>query len=718
MMDGLPSFVTVLGISDEPAGWLSNKRSGGAILEVASGQVVSDGLCMPHSPRFHLGKLWVLNSGCGELAIVDLQTGRLTGTLNWAANDTGTTQYVDVPILSDTGFESDETFFLRLANPARLAIRSSEGFGFIINEDTTVVDASTDTTPVDITVESSLEQFSFLKNNDTLISGEFASPISLTYEGSINSADTVRYTTLGNALRPDKVRFDGGETNAVNDAFVLEGGIYRAIEMTFRTGESGLVRLAAPGAINYPESELNEFEQVVLGSAQVETVVLRVPVSYQSVTLSDVEGDPTLFQCALGGANGIANLRFSRPSGKVVVMGLDGSVTVSNQASGLTTETQRPGLYLEATAIDELEVAPNLGPMRSNEIGFESNVAYSIVPIDNAIGDFEIVNGNELKFKGTVDYETTPLLRTKVRAMSQAGAMLEAIVEIAVNNVNESPTNITISSQSLRENLGANAFVGSLSTTDPDAADSFVYSLVSGSGDTDNSFFNIHNGSIRAASNLDYEAKSSYSIRVQTQDQKGLTYAKAFSILVTNATELVSVSVNGGDVFANSNQRSQITSLVVTTDLPLVDPTVAFTLTNIGLFTSSSSILSSSQILVSTVGNVYTLRFGSGAGVETRLGSSTRSNSLSDGNWVLSVAADQVTGSNQFGTQAVDRFFRMFGDSDGDGDVDGVDSFALRRAQLTASYNPTLDWDGNGSVTSGVDLTSFSLNMNKRRRLF
>jgi hypothetical protein len=296
--------------------------------------------------------------------------------------------------------------------------------------------------------------------------------------------------------------------------------------------------------------------------------------------------------------------------------------------------------------------------------------------------------------------------------------MLEAIVEIAVNNVNESPTNITISSQSLRENLGANAFVGSLSTTDPDAADSFVYSLVSGSGDTDNSFFNIHNGSIRAASNLDYEAKSSYSIRVQTQDQKGLTYAKAFSILVTNATELVSVSVNGGDVFANSNQRSQITSLVVTTDLPLVDPTVAFTLTNIGLFTSSSSILSSSQILVSTVGNVYTLRFGSGAGVETRLGSSTRSNSLSDGNWVLSVAADQVTGSNQFGTQAVDRFFRMFGDSDGDGDVDGVDSFALRRAQLTASYNPTLDWDGNGSVTSGVDLTSFSLNMNKRRRLF
>jgi uncharacterized protein (TIGR03032 family) len=75
--NGVPRYVTVLGLTDEPAGWRSNKRSGGAILDVPSGEVVCRGLCMPHSPRVHGGKLWVLNSGCGELSIVDTNTGKL-----------------------------------------------------------------------------------------------------------------------------------------------------------------------------------------------------------------------------------------------------------------------------------------------------------------------------------------------------------------------------------------------------------------------------------------------------------------------------------------------------------------------------------------------------------------------------------------------------------------------------------------------------------------
>jgi protein O-GlcNAc transferase len=75
--NGTPRYVTVLGLTDEPAGWRNNKRSGGAILDVPSGEVVSSGLCMPHSPRVHAGKLWVLNSGCGELSIVDTKTGKL-----------------------------------------------------------------------------------------------------------------------------------------------------------------------------------------------------------------------------------------------------------------------------------------------------------------------------------------------------------------------------------------------------------------------------------------------------------------------------------------------------------------------------------------------------------------------------------------------------------------------------------------------------------------
>lgn len=71
-------YATCLGLTDEAGGWRENKARGGALVEVPSGAVIAAELCMPHSPRWHDGRLWVLNSGAGELAVVDERTGRLT----------------------------------------------------------------------------------------------------------------------------------------------------------------------------------------------------------------------------------------------------------------------------------------------------------------------------------------------------------------------------------------------------------------------------------------------------------------------------------------------------------------------------------------------------------------------------------------------------------------------------------------------------------------
>ncbi|MFO0957352.1 MAG: TIGR03032 family protein [Isosphaeraceae bacterium] len=76
MVDGRPRFVTALGESDGPAGWRPNKARGGILMDVASGEVIARGLSMPHSPRWHGGRLWVCESGSGTLGIVDPGTGR------------------------------------------------------------------------------------------------------------------------------------------------------------------------------------------------------------------------------------------------------------------------------------------------------------------------------------------------------------------------------------------------------------------------------------------------------------------------------------------------------------------------------------------------------------------------------------------------------------------------------------------------------------------
>jgi uncharacterized protein (TIGR03032 family) len=76
MRNGQPAFVTALGETDTPGGWRPLKAQGGVIIDVASGEFVTRGMTMPHSPRWHAGQLWALESGTGRVVLVDMATGR------------------------------------------------------------------------------------------------------------------------------------------------------------------------------------------------------------------------------------------------------------------------------------------------------------------------------------------------------------------------------------------------------------------------------------------------------------------------------------------------------------------------------------------------------------------------------------------------------------------------------------------------------------------
>ena len=73
----------------------------------------------------------------------------------------------------------------------------------------------------------------------------------------------------------------------------------------------------------------------------------------------------------------------------------------------------------------------------------------------------------------------------------------------------------------MAENQAAGTAVGTFSTTDPDAGDTHTYTLVAGTGDTDNASFQISGGQLQTAAMFDFETKSSYTIRVRTTDSGG-----------------------------------------------------------------------------------------------------------------------------------------------------------------------------------------------------
>lgn len=71
MRDGNPAFVTAVSRSNTVDGWRDRRDGGGVVIEVETDRIICDGLSMPHSPRWHNGQLWLLNSGTGELGVVE-----------------------------------------------------------------------------------------------------------------------------------------------------------------------------------------------------------------------------------------------------------------------------------------------------------------------------------------------------------------------------------------------------------------------------------------------------------------------------------------------------------------------------------------------------------------------------------------------------------------------------------------------------------------------
>lgn len=73
MVDGEPRYVTAVCKSDSVDGWRERRRDGGVVIDAQTDEIVCEGLSMPHSPRWHNGRLWLLNAGTGYLGWVDLE---------------------------------------------------------------------------------------------------------------------------------------------------------------------------------------------------------------------------------------------------------------------------------------------------------------------------------------------------------------------------------------------------------------------------------------------------------------------------------------------------------------------------------------------------------------------------------------------------------------------------------------------------------------------
>ena len=207
-------------------------------------------------------------------------------------------------------------------------------------------------------------------------------------------------------------------------------------------------------------------------------------------------------------------------------------------------------------------------------------------------------------FGGVAAASFTVVDDNTITAVTPAGGLGSASVVVttaggsnAANTLytytNSAPSDITLTPASIAENNAPNASVGTLAAVDEDVNDSHTFTLVAGTGDTDNGSFTIDGTDLKLTPVTDFETKSSYSLRVQADDGNGGTYAEELTVTVTDVNDAPVITSNGGGptgtVSVAENTTSITTVAATDADLPAQTLTYSKSGTDASFFTINSS---------------------------------------------------------------------------------------------------------------------------------
>ena len=282
------------------------------------------------------------------------------------------------------------------------------------------------------------------------------------------------------------------------------------------------------------------------------------PDAGDSFSYSLVAGDTSAFQIVGSGLQSNAAFNFeSKSSYSVTVRTTDaGGLTFEKvfSISVLDANETPTSLELTATSVKEKQaIGTVVGTLSGTDPDAGDSLAFSLLAGD--VGSFSL-SGADLQTAAVFNYATKSSYSLTVRATDSQGLFLDRTFTISVLPSNEAPTNLTLSADSIAENQLVGTAVGTLTTTDPDAGDTFTYTLVAGTGGNDNASFTLVGNTVKSAADFDFETKSNYSIRVRTTDQGGLSYDKVFTISVSDLLELeagANRSVVEGDLVSLSS---------------------------------------------------------------------------------------------------------------------------------------------------------------------
>ncbi|MFM6878461.1 MAG: cadherin domain-containing protein [Microcystis panniformis] len=297
-------------------------------------------------------------------------------------------------------------------------------------------------------------------------------------------------------------------------------------------------------------------------SLNTSSVAENFPIGTEVGTFSTVDPDSSepFTYSLIGGTGSTDNSLFQISGNRLLTNAIFDYESKNSYSIRVQTSDSNGGVFQKALTINVNDVNENENP---TDLSLSNNSVEENSPLNTLIGNFTTtdpdtgntfsyslvtgigstdnslftIDGNQLKTNAIFDYESKNNYSIRVKTTDQGGLSYEKQLTVSVTDVNENPTNLTLSNNSVGENSPLNTLIGNFTTTDPDTGNTFSYSLVTGIGSTDNSLFTISGNQLKTNAIFDYESKNNYSIRVKTTDQGGLSYEKQLTVNVTNIPE-------------------------------------------------------------------------------------------------------------------------------------------------------------------------------------
>jgi len=177
------------------------------------------------------------------------------------------------------------------------------------------------------------------------------------------------------------------------------------------------------------------------------------------------------------------------------------------------------------------------------------------------------LSGSQLSLAQVPDYEADTLWTVRVQVTDPHGDSRSRAISININDVNDAPTGIDLTTAYVSENLTLGDPVAGIETADEDEVDNFSYSLAvsnsdPGVADADNLAFSVSDSVLVSNTTFNAGLKSQYFITLEVSDKDNATYQQAFVINITEENEVpTDILLDDNTIEENLTERTLVGTL-------------------------------------------------------------------------------------------------------------------------------------------------------------